>query len=236
MDYQNSYNTAPAANYGTGAPAGYNTAPASNDGCLDWDGEIQQESSWELLPEGDYAFIVEKVERGRFSPKPNSKIPACNQATVTFIVGGQTLTDNFPLHTKMEWKISALYAAVGMKQQGEKVRMNWPGIVGRTGYVHVGVREWKKDDGTTGQSNDMRKFYVPWDKDYQDVVQAVEQQVSAAPMQQYQQPAPQYTQSQQYAPQQQAAPQNNQNPQYVQQVMDNMPPTQSSNHWTPGRF
>lgn len=207
MDYQNTY----AA------------APASNDGCLDWDGEIQQESSWELLPEGDYPFTVEKVERGRFSPKQGSKIPACNMAIVTFNVGGQTLTENFPLHTKMEWKISALYAAVGMKQQGEKVRMNWPGIVGRSGFVHLGVREWKKDDGSTGQSNEFKKFYAPWDKEYQDAVRAAEQQASAAPVQQYPQPAPQpYAQPQPahqpYQPQ--------------QQTMYSAAP----GHWTPGQF
>lgn len=205
MDYQNTY----AA------------APASNDGCLDWDSEIQQESSWELLPEGDYPFTVEKVERGRFSPKQGSKIPACNMAIVTFNVGGQTLTENFPLHTKMEWKISALYAAVGMKQQGEKVRMNWPGIVGRSGYVHVGVREWKKDDGSTGQSNEFKKFYAPWDKEYAAL--------SNAPTQ------PQYISTQQPAPQPQQYAQPQPAPQPYQPQQQTMY-SAAPGHWTPGQF
>lgn len=184
-----------------------------NDGCLGWEDEISQESSFVLLEEGDYPFTVEKLERGRFSPKPGGRIPACNQATVTFAVGGTTLSENFLLHTRMEWKISALYAAIGLKQQGERVRMNWPAVMGRSGICRIGVREWTKDDGTKGQSNEIRKFYAPWDKEY-PALQAKfggSQQGQPTTCQQ----APAQTQ---YIPQQQTMYQAN------------------PNQWTPGKF
>ncbi|MCD8382282.1 MAG: DUF669 domain-containing protein [Clostridiales bacterium] len=178
----------------------------ANDGCLGWDDEIQREDSYTLLDEGDYAFTVTKVERARYNPKPGGKIPACNQATVSFQVGptGEVMTENFLLHTRMEWKISALYAAIGMKQQGERVRMNWPAVIGRSGYCHVTVREYKKDDGSTGKSNSISKYYAPWDPEYANL-QAAQQQPT-----------------QQYIPQQQ--------PQQTSMY------STAPNQWTPGKF
>ena len=45
---------------------------------LDWNDEIEKDSDFTLLPEGDYDFTVESFERGRH---PGSdKLPACNKA------------------------------------------------------------------------------------------------------------------------------------------------------------
>lgn len=46
---------------------------------LSWDGTISAErepKSYVLLSEGDYAFIVERFEKSRYTPKSGSKIPA----------------------------------------------------------------------------------------------------------------------------------------------------------------
>lgn len=190
----------------------YNPYPQpAADGCLDWDAEISQESSFVLLEEGDYPFTVEKLERGRYNPKPGSKIPPCNQVAVTFDLGEASLTENFLLHTKMEWKLSALYAAIGMKQKGEPTRMNWPAVPGRTGFCHVGVRTWKKEDGTEGKSNEIRKFYAPWDKEYPAIV--AQAQGSGGQQPQAPQPSPQYIpQPAPYTPQQQTLYPTNPNP------------------------
>ena len=175
MDYQNNY------------------AQTNNDGCFGWEDEIQNEDSFSLLPEGDYPFTVQKVERQRYSPKPNSKIPACNMAVVTFLVGSETLTENFMLHSKMEWKLSALYAAIGMKQKGEKVRMNWPGIIGRTGFCHIIIEKYKKNDGSEGESNKFSKFYTPWDENYAALQAKLGGSAPTACQQPCQQTAPQTT-------------------------------------------
>lgn len=141
-------------------------SPDAGNGCLDWDSEISQESSFVLLEEGIYPFTVTNVQRERYNPKPGSKIPACNQARVFLTIQGQEFQEKFPLHTKMEWKLSSLYASLGMKQKGEPVRMNWPALIGRSGYCKIGIRAWKKDDGTDAKSNDISRFLAPWDTEY----------------------------------------------------------------------
>ena len=76
---------------------------------LDWNDEIEKDSDFTLLPEGDYDFTVESFERGRH---PGSdKLPACNKAILK-------------LHTKTEGMISAFFTAIGQKKKGEKVKMN----------------------------------------------------------------------------------------------------------------
>lgn len=140
---------------------------APNDGCLDWEGEIQAEGGeFPVLDPGIYPFTVTKFARGRFTPGPNSKLPACNQALVTLRVGDLELEEKFPLHAKMEWKISGLYAALGMKGQGERVRMNWPAIQGRSGYLELEIHTWTGNDGRERRSNRIARFLAPWDKDY----------------------------------------------------------------------
>ena len=50
-------------------------------GELGWDDEIQNEGGYEVLPEGDYTFRVEKFERARHAG--SEKIPPCNKAILT---------------------------------------------------------------------------------------------------------------------------------------------------------
>lgn len=127
-----------------------------------WNDEISNEGSeYVLLPEGDYVFKVAKVERARHSG--SEKIPACNMAKVTFAISGAEgdieITENFYLCNKFEWKLSALFLAIGQKKRGEPLRMNWNNVTGATGQCHVYVDNYKKKDGSDGQSNKIKKFY-----------------------------------------------------------------------------
>ena len=128
-----------------------------------WDDEILDEGGeYQLLPEGDYDFTVIKVDRSRSSGK--GKLPPCNMAKVTFEIyapeGSRELTENFVLHSSMEWKLSQLFLSVGMKKRGEPLRMNWMKIVGKTGKCRIGTHTYKKDDGSDGTSNDIKKLYA----------------------------------------------------------------------------
>lgn len=138
---------------------------------FNWDDEISNESSgFDLIPEGDYDFTVEKFERGQHDG--SDKIPACKKAIVTFTIWGAndkiSITENFFLCSKMEWKLSSLFLALGLKKHGEPLKMNWSEITGRKGKCHVYVDTFKKKDDEpgekTGKSNKIKKFYA-YDED-----------------------------------------------------------------------
>lgn len=121
---------------------------------LDWDDEIENDGNpqkdFVTLEEGDYEFEVHKFERGHYTPKQGAKTPACNQATITLKITAEDgecyITDNFPLASTMEWKISAFFRAVGLKKHGEKLKMQWNESVGLKGKAHVTKNKGKKDD------------------------------------------------------------------------------------------
>lgn len=139
-----------------------------NNYTYDWDSEINNESSeFVLLPEGDYDFTVEKFERGTFDG--SDKLPSCKKAIVTFTIWGAedkiSITENFLLCSKLEWKLSSLFLSVGMKKHGEPLRMNWTGLVGQKGRCHVFAETGKNSDKLF---NRIKKFYA-YDEDVQTI-------------------------------------------------------------------
>lgn len=153
MDNQNPYNS-------------YNQQ-AQNNGVFGWDDEIQAESSFTLLPAGDYRFSIKKFEKARY--EGGEKIPACPKAVVTFEVyapDGTTveLTENYLLHQKMEWKLSEFFASVGLKKKGEPVKMLWsPELISKQGVCKLIVHTYKKD-GEDRQTNRIDKLYPSYDQ------------------------------------------------------------------------
>lgn len=147
MEYQNSYN---------------NYQQTQNDGSFGWDDVIKEESSFTLLPEGDYRFTIKNFEKARYAG--GEKIPACPKAIVTFEVfspDGKSaeLSENFLLHKKMEWKLSEFFASIGLKKKNEPVRMLWtPELIGKSGVCKLIVHNYKKD-GEDRQINRIDKFY-----------------------------------------------------------------------------
>lgn len=158
----------------------YNTTAQGHE--LGWDDEIQQESSFILLPEGDYRFTVEKFDRARHNG--SDKIPPCNKAILHFRVfspdgNSVLLQENLFLHTKMEWKLSEFFASIGMKQKGQAARMNWQEVNGKSGICHVKIRNYDKKDGGIGQANQIEKWYPSYDQP--QLAQSAPQQTCTAP-------------------------------------------------------
>lgn len=128
-----------------------------------WNDEISSEGSdFTLLPEGDYDFTIFKFERARH---PGSeKVPPCNMAKVTFTVWGKNnkaeITENYFLCNKFEWKLSSLFLAIGQKKHGDPLKMNWNAVTGAKGKCHVYIDNYKKKDGSDGQSNKIKKLYA----------------------------------------------------------------------------
>ena len=137
-----------------------------------WEDEIVNEGTdFVLLPEGDYDFTVTGFKRGRFDG--SDKLLACNKAIVTITVWGAEdkieLTENFLLCNKMEWKLSQFFLSLDMKKHGEPLRMNWNAVNGKKGKCHIYIDNYKKKDGSDGQSNKIKKFYA-----YDETVQTIQ--------------------------------------------------------------
>lgn len=200
MDYQNN-------GYQMNAPQG---------NALGWDDEFEaQESSFVLLPEGDYRFEIAKIEKARHNG--SDKVPPCNKAIATFRIfapqGEIIITENYLL-IDLDWarrKMTEFFSAIGFAEKGgQRVRMHWGNdLIGRRGVCHIAPRKYKTNDGDERQTNDLKKLYPMWAQPNVEPV-APPQNQSYAPPQAYQQPA-QQTYQQQYAPPAQgyAPPQSN---------------------------
>lgn len=130
---------------------------------LGWDDEIEKDSSFVLLPAGDYDFTVTDFERARHNG--SAKLPPCNKAVVTLTInspeGTAAIKHNLFLHTKTEGMLCAFFTAIGQRKHGERLRMNWNTVIGATGRATVSVRDWTDNNGNTRQSNDIKKFIEP---------------------------------------------------------------------------
>jgi len=138
----------------------YNTNAAAEMG---WDDEIENESSYVVLPEGDYRFRVEKFERARHPG--SAKIPPCNKAVLTLAVSdgtnSGTVTTSLLLYKTLEWKLCQFFTCIGQRRHGERVHMNWSAVPNATGICRLGTRTWKGNDGKEHEGNEVSTFYDP---------------------------------------------------------------------------
>lgn len=128
-----------------------------------WDDTIQNDSTFEVLPEGDYNFTVKNFERGRHNG--SDKLPACNKAVLKIEVSdgtkSTTLDHNLFLHSKTEGMLCAFFNAIGQRQHGQAMRMDWNKVIGSKGRCKLGIRKWKGNNGQEMESNQINRFYEP---------------------------------------------------------------------------
>lgn len=127
---------------------------------FDWDSEIQNDgASFELLPEGDYSFVVVGMERGSYNG--NDKMPACPMATLTLDVkdaagnAGQ-VEDRLYLCSSNEWKLCQFFTAIGQRQHGERLKPNWQKVVGSRGTLQLAQTKSRTSDN---KFNNVKKYY-----------------------------------------------------------------------------
>lgn len=139
----------------------------NNERELGWDDEIEKDGGgFTLLPAGDYSFTVSKFERARFTPGPNSKIPACNQAKLELTIhspqhGDVTVFHNLYLHTMTEGLLSNFFTGIGQKKKGEKLRMNWQTVIGARGTCKLKINKYRTNKGEDRENNQVDTFYDP---------------------------------------------------------------------------
>lgn len=139
-------------------------------GALGWDSQIEQESSFILLPAGEYEFKVEKMERATYQPSRNSSIQdTCPKAELTLSIqsaehGEAKVFENLILHSKLEWKLSEFFIAIGQKKKGEAFTPNWGEVVGSTGRCKLEINEYTTNKGQDRKNNRVATFLAPEDK------------------------------------------------------------------------
>ena len=162
---------------------------------LDWGDSIEHDSpEFILLEEGEYTFTVDHFEKDRH---PGSeKLPPCNKAVLYLNVetpnGTATVRHNLFLHTRTEGMVCAFFTAIGQRQHGQRVTMNWAAVPGAQGRAKIGVREYNGK-----KYNEVKRFLepaaavAPAPGAYQPAQPAYPQQAPAYPpnSQGYQQPA-----------------------------------------------
>lgn len=137
----------------------YNNQPIERE--FGWEDEIVNDGQEFIdIPDGDYDFLVETVDRGRFNG--SAKMPACNQANITLVVevpgiGPASIKTSLMLHSKVEWKLSEFFASIGLKQKDQPLRMRW-NIQGAKGKCKIGHREYQGN-----RYNEVKKFYPIWE-------------------------------------------------------------------------
>lgn len=133
---------------------------------LGWDDEIEKDTDYILLAEGDYSFTIESFERARHNG--SEKLPACNKAIVYLKVKGRdvesgregevTIRHQLFLHSKTEGMLCAFFTGIGQRKKGERMKMNWNLVPGSTGKAKIGIREYNGR-----KFNEVKKFYDPAD-------------------------------------------------------------------------
>lgn len=136
---------------------------AAEDQEIGWEGTIEDDGGeYILLEPGTYPFVVQKIERKRYTPKSaDSKIPPCNMAVVHLIVqdpkGREArCQSNLYLTKNREWLLSSFFRCIGQKKRGEPLRMDWNKVPGAMGWVEIGNHE---HNGNT--YNDVKRFIDP---------------------------------------------------------------------------
>lgn len=125
-----------------------------------WDDAIQNDSEFQILPEGDYNFTVVSFERGRH--EGSEKLPPCNKAILKLRVSDGvhegTVEHVLFLHSKCEGLLCEFFTAIGQRKHGESIVPKWNQLVGSSGVCSVKIDIWQGRNGEM-KSNKIRRFY-----------------------------------------------------------------------------
>lgn len=131
---------------------------------LDWDSEVAyQESGFELLPEGDYSFVVVDMERGNYNG--GDRMPPCPMAKLTLDVtdaaghAGQ-VQDRLYLCESSRWKLCQFFVAIGQIKKGETARFDWNRVKGARGTLKL-TQTKREYQGRTYENNNVQTYYEP---------------------------------------------------------------------------
>lgn len=132
---------------------------------IGWDDEIEQESQYVLLPEGEYNFTVAAMERERF--EGSEKMGPCNMAILTLAITNPktgspvSVTDRLYLNSKAEWKLSQFFISIGQKKHGEKLKPDWSKVPLSEGRCKIKIHKYTDRDGNGKEINQVGSYLEP---------------------------------------------------------------------------
>ena len=131
---------------------------------LSWDSEItKDEQEFILLPEGDYPFMVQGLEKSIYDGDSANIGKGCPMAVLKIVIDGGSLghtsiTDRLYLTSAMEWKLGSFFRCIGQKSHGKAYKMDWNNVIGKQGLCKVKVREYVGNDGKQKKTNQIDKY------------------------------------------------------------------------------
>lgn len=130
---------------------------------LDWNGSfIAEESTFTLLPAGEYPFVVIGMER-KIYDGPSQKIPnGAPYAEIEFEItapeGTTTVKERIYLMKKWAWKLTQFFSSIGQGPVvGQPFSPNWQMVVGSRGRAKISVNTYQKN-GENKQNNRIDEF------------------------------------------------------------------------------
>lgn len=131
---------------------------------LEWDSEITKDTQeFVLLPEGNYPFMVQGLEKGLYDGDSEKIGKGCPMAVLKIVVDGgehghASITDRLYLSTSMEWKLGSFFRCIGQKTHGKAYKMDWNNVIGKQGLCKLKIRTYTGNDGQPKQTNQIDKY------------------------------------------------------------------------------
>lgn len=133
---------------------------------IGWDDEVEIGDKYTLIPEGEYDFVVESFERGRY--EGSDKVPSCNRALLKIRVdapeGMAIMSESLLLYDRMQWKIGEFFLSIGAEEVDGKLRMNWQMVPQATGRAIIEIRPDRNDP--TKKYNHVKEFLPKKKKEF----------------------------------------------------------------------
>ena len=130
---------------------------------LGWDtGFIAEESTFALLPAGEYQFTVTGMER-KIYDGPSDKIPnGAPYAELSIEVSGAegktTVKERLYMMKKFQWKLTEFFSAIGQTPViGQPFNPNWSLVIGSQGRVKLEINSYISK-GEERQNNRIKEF------------------------------------------------------------------------------
>ena len=116
-----------------------------------------------LLEEGNYDFVVDKLERSNYPG--SAKLPACDVADLVLSIiipeGTVLVKTKLYLCMSLKWQLVSFFVCIGLLKQGEAKPIPWDKVVGARGRAHIGQHSFIGRDGHEHTSNEVIEFLKP---------------------------------------------------------------------------